>query len=315
MPDFVIGNDDFGKNLALAIGCEYREFREEYYPDGEPCPRIMADYGEIKGRDLILAPRMTQKPTKEKVTCYLHNSERVLGALTCEELYDANTVDLVFPYFCLGRQDHNPKTESVEEIRKRDMGKDIGYKTVLRTFGGLGTKRVITFDPHFFRHDGSFTAYDMEIFCLSGVHALARYFENKISGNTAVISPDMGASDLSGRLAYALGLKSASLTKKRISESCVESKEVYDANGSDMIVVDDIISTAGTLEKAIGNLHNTGSIVVACIHPVLPQKGYDRLIGLKNDGKINDIVATDTISSDFSKASVVPEIVKRLKSL
>jgi ribose-phosphate pyrophosphokinase len=312
MPDFVIGNDDFGKSLALAIACEYREFKEEYYPDGEPCPRIMADYEEIKGKNLILATRMTQKPTKEKVALYLHNSERVLGALTSDELYNANAVDLVFPYFWLGRQDHNPKTEGVEEIRKRDRGKDMGYKTVMRTFAGLGARRIITFDPHFYRQDGSFTAYDMEILCLSGVHALARYFENKVGGNTVVISPDMGSSDLSNRLAGALGLKSASLTKKRISETCVEAKEVYDAKGLDLIVVDDIISTAGTLNKAIDNLHNAGSITVACIHPVLPQTGYDRLIGLKNDGKINDVVGTDTINSDVSKASVVPEIVNIL---
>jgi len=313
MFDFVIGNDDFGKNLAKALNCEYREFKEEYYPDGEPCPRIMAEYEEIKGKRVILSPRITQKSTKEKVALYLHNSERILGALTSEELYNADYVDVLFPYFWLGRQDHNPKTDNSEELRIRDRGKDIGYKTILRTFRGLGARRIITVDPHFFRQEGSTMICDMEIVSISGIYALGRYLKNRVNDNTVILSPDLRGGVLSDKLADQLGLKSESLAKKRISESKAESKEIYNANGANVVIMDDIISTAGTLKNVIDNLYNACSVTVACVHAILPEIGYNRLIELKRAGKINDIIATDTINSDFTKTSIVPEIVKALQ--
>jgi len=318
MVDFVIGNDCFGKILAEALGCEYATFNEECYPDGEPYPRIMkgtevADYEEFEKKNVVFAPRTVQKQTKESITSHLHYTQRILGALTDKELYNAANVDLVFPYFLFGRHG-NPKTDEDEELRIRDKGKDVGYRTLIRTFKGLGAKRIFTFDPHFFRKEGSTKICDMEVVCLSGVHALGRYLENKVGVYGYVISPDMGSSYLSNHLAWILDLDCFYLRKKRVSETEVESKEIYDAEGFDVIIADDIISTVGTIEKAVENIRNAGSVTVACVHPVLPEKGYKKLGELIESGKITEVVATDTINSDFSKTSVIPELVEALKT-
>ncbi len=310
MIDFVVGNDGFGSSLAASLGCGFVQFREEHYPDEEPCPQIVADYGDIEGKEVVLALRTAQKPTKEKIALYLHSYQRALGSLTDEELYNAKAVDVLLPYFLLGRQDHNPKTDRDEDVRTRDRGKDVGYRNIVRTFKGLGARKIITFNPHFFRQEGLTRVCGMEIVSLSGAHALGRYFKGRVDADTIVLSPDVRGNVLSEQLAKVLGLKPGSLKKKRIDGIRVETKDVYDASGLNVIFVDDIISTAGTLKKAIDSLYNADEVVVSCVHPVLPQTGYDRLVELKNSGAVKNIVATDTLDSDFSKTSVIPEVVK-----
>jgi ribose-phosphate pyrophosphokinase len=306
----IIGNDDFGTSAAKAIGCEFREFRSESYPDGEPYVVVEADYDDIEGKDAIVVSRMSDQSNRESILSYLHEYQRVIGNIADKELYNARTVYALYPYFCLGRQDKNPRTETDEKIRKRDRGKDIGYKYIIKTLKGLGAERIITYDPHFLRGETSKTIDKMRIDVLSGIYSLARYFENIVDDSTAVLSPDMGASTLSQKLADLLNIKPIKLSKKRLTDKIVESSTVYDAEGHNIIIVDDIISTAGTLTKSIENIENAGEIIVACIHPVLPKVGYNRLIELKKSGVIKDIIATDTINSEFSKASVIPELAK-----
>ncbi len=315
MFDFVIGNDNFGKNLSNALGCGYREFRDELYADNEPCPRIMANYDELKGRRIVLAPRTAQKPTRDGPALYLHNCARVLGSLTDEELYGAGRVELVLPYFMLGRQDHNPRTDVNERIRTNDRGKDVGYKSMLKVFSALGAKRIFTFDPHFYRKEGTMTEEGVEIVSLSGVYALGRYFDGNVSSNTVVVGPDANASVLSSKLAAILGMKSHDLVKRRINDTEVETRDVYDADGSHVIIVDDILSTGGTVRNAIDKLHNAASVRLAFVHPVLPDVGYNRITQMRRSGSVTDIVATDTINSDFSNASVIPELAEALRRL
>ncbi|MFH0890305.1 MAG: ribose-phosphate diphosphokinase [Candidatus Aenigmatarchaeota archaeon] len=311
MPDFVVGNDDFGKILSKSLGCAYRQFVEEFYADGEPCPRINANYNELSGKHVVFAPRASQKPTRETIALYLHDCERVLGALTNKDLYNAGRVELVLPYFMLGRQDHNPRTDSNESVRMKDAGKDVGYAAIAAIYKALGADRIITFDPHFYRKEGIIRVSGIDVVSLSGVYALGRYFQGT-DGDTVVVGPDMNASTLSTKLADILGAKSHSFPKKRISDTKVEIKEAYDAEGAHVILVDDILSTGGTIREAIDNLYGASSINVAFIHPVLPDVGYNRIMQLHKSGKIRDVVATDTINSEFSKASVIPELTKAL---
>ncbi|MFH1105626.1 MAG: hypothetical protein V1731_00220, partial [Candidatus Aenigmatarchaeota archaeon] len=213
MFDFVIGNDNFGKGLAKALNCAYREFRNECYPDGEPCPRLNAEYGEIEGKNLVLVSRISQKPTEEGVLKFLHSYERTLGQLTSGNLYDAKRVVAALPYYALGRQDHNARTDVHKYIRERDKGKDIGYETLARILKGLGAEKIVTFDPHFYREEGVTTVCGLDVVALSGVHALGRYFKNKADKNTVVLGLDENAGSLSHRLAGILNLESAYMKK------------------------------------------------------------------------------------------------------
>ncbi len=312
MVDIVVGNDKFGDDLAKTLGRPFVEVKEEYYPDGEATIRISSDYEAIEGKEVVLAMRTKWMPTVESTLKYIHATQRAIGSLTDKQLFNAKSVDLMWPYFVFGRQDHNPRTDPNADVRKRDKGKDLGYQHLLKTFSALGARKVITFDPHFYRQESTRTECGLEIVALSGVYALARGLQD-YSDNAVVISPDKGGSSLSENLAGLLGLSSTALSKMRMSGEDVTVGDVYDARGKNLIFVDDIISTAGTLEKRLDSIKNASKIFVACVHPVLPTVGYNRLKRLSDSGVINRIVATDTIDSSFSMTSVIPEVVTYLE--
>ena len=312
MVDFVAGNDDFGKRLADSLRCRYIQVRENYYPDGEPVPTVLSDYN-LDDQFGIFAPRTKYLQNDAQLAKYLNLIPLVLHNLTSYELYNAARVDLVLPYFELSRQDHNPRTDNDEKVRNNDRGKAIGYKVLADIYKATGAKRIVTFDPHFNRIGGSSNVCGLDVLGLSGADALARYFAPRIDEDTIIISPDMGSGPLSERLKGSLGritgfnLESKTLKKVRLNENEVELSG-YDAKGSNVLVVDDIISTFGTVEKRRGKLLNASSVDIACVHAVLPQIGNDRLTNMIRDGLIREVVATDTIESPYGKASVIPEL-------
>jgi phosphoribosylpyrophosphate synthetase len=323
--ELVVGHDAFGRRIAKGLGCEFREFREEYYPDGEPCPKILADYCELSDRDILVAARLRSPLNTLRILTYLHNLNRVVNSLTDSRLYNARNVDVLIPYFVLGRQDHNPKTDPEESVRIRDRGKDIGYLNIIVDMEARGVRRILTFTPHFDRSgEGSRTyrevGHGIEVYRLSGVNALARYFQDRAGPETMAVNPDMTAGKLASELAHLTGMVFGyGLEKKRVSDLEVEAKGRLDAEGKEVIIVDDIASSGATIMAAIRSIENHGGIVVAVIHPVLPDmptpdKGYRLFKTLIAEGKIRDFVATDTIDSEFSKASTVEDVIGYYRS-
>lgn len=318
--DFVLSHDDFGKRLAYEMGCEYREFREEYYVDGEPCPRILADYEELIDRDVLVVSRLKSPLTTFGILSYLHTLNRITNSITDKLLYNARSVDVLLPYFVLSRQDHNPRTDESEIVRKRDKGKDVGYRNILKDLEARDIRRILTFSPHFNRSGEGSQVYreigrGIEVYRIPGVNALARYFKGKIRPETIVINPDMAAGKLAVELARQTGTRFRyGLEKKRITDRDVETTGKLDAEGNDVVVVDDIASSGSTLVGAINSIENVGTVYLAVVHPVLPEmstpdKGYRLVKKLLEERKIGDFVATDTIDSEFSKASIIQDVV------
>lgn len=325
MLEFVLGHDDFGKKLAAEIGCGYREFRDEYYADGEPCPRILADYEELLDRDILVAARLKSPMTTFGILSYLHDLNRITNNLTDKLLYSARSVDVLLPYFVLGRQDHNPRTDRSEVVRKRDKGKDVGYRNILKDLEARDVRRILTFTPHFDRSGEGSQVYreigrGIEVYRLQGVNALARYFKDMGRPEMIVINPDMAAGKLAVEFARLTGTKFRhGLEKKRLTDREVEFEGKLDAEGNDVVVVDDIASSGSTLVGAMNSLENAGTIYLAVVHPVLPEmptrdKGYRLIKNLIAEKKIGDFVATDTIDSEFSKASVIQDVVNYYKT-
>jgi len=145
--EFVLGHDNFGRRLADEMGCQYREFREEYYPDGEPCPRILADYEELEDHAVLVAARLKSPVTTQGILTYLHTLNRITNCLSDKLLYKVRSLDVLLPYFVLGRQDHNPRTDRSEVVKKRDRGKDVGYRNILKDLEARGVRRILTFTP------------------------------------------------------------------------------------------------------------------------------------------------------------------------
>jgi len=102
------------------------------------------------------------------------------------------------------------------------------------------------------------------------------------------------------------------LEKKRISaeEVVIETRDV-NVKDKNIIIVDDIISTGGTMVEAIKAIKRLGAkeIIITCVHPLLVGKAYHRLLKLEP----KDLIGTDTVLSPISKVSVAPAIVEEIK--
>ena len=165
----MVGNDGFGRCLAECLRCGFGVFVEEYYGDGEPCPRVLVDYGEVEGKCVAVVARLRFPAKFSDVARYLHNFLRVVSNLSDEELFNAECVDVILPYFVLGRQDHNPRTDPSRLVRVRDRGKDVGYRSLIKMSKGCGAGRVVTFNPHFHVLEGCVKVLGLDVVSLSGV--------------------------------------------------------------------------------------------------------------------------------------------------
>ncbi len=318
--EYAVVHDEFGRRVAEGLGLEFREFREEFYPDGEPCPRILAEYQELTDRDVLVVARLKSPTTTLGILSYLHDLDRVTFNLTDKLHYNARSVEVVMPYFLLGRQDHNPRTDANEKVRSRDKGRDVGYRNILRNLEARGVRRVLTFSPHFDRYGEGSRVYrelggGIEVYRIPGINALARYFRGRLSPGTVAINPDMTSGKMAEGFASLVGASFRhGLDKKRVTDREVEFRGTLDVEGRDVVIVDDIVSAGSTILGAVKSLVNVGMMDVAVIHAVLPEmsapdRGYRLVKKLLAEGRIREFVATDTIDSEFSKASVIGDIV------
>lgn len=316
-----MAHDEFGREIAKRLGLECRDFREEFHPDGEPCPRILAEYQELEDRDVLVVARLKSPMTTQGILSYLHNLDRVTFNLCDRLLYNTRSVEVVIPYFLLGRQDHNPRTDPNEKVRIVDKGRDVGYRNILKNLEARGVKRVLTFSPHFDRYGEGGRVYreldrGIEVYRIPGINALARYFRGKLDPGTVAVNPDMRSGKMAEEFAKLTGATFRhGLDKRRVTDQEVEFKGTLDAEGRDVVIVDDIVSAGSTILGAINSLVNVGMMDVAIIHPVLPDmptpdKGYRLVKRLLAEKKIRRFVATDTIDSEFSKASIIEDIVE-----
>jgi ribose-phosphate pyrophosphokinase len=122
-----------------------------------------------------------------------------------------------------------------------------------------------------------------------------------------LIAPDEGATALVRDVAHAMGCEFDVLVKKRVTSEFVEIQpKTVDVDERDLVIVDDMISTGGTMAEAIKLLRGQGArqVHVACIHPVLSLNARLRLYR----AGVDSIIATDTIEKAESSITVAPLI-------
>ncbi len=313
MLNFVVGSDPFAKKLADRLGVKNVGFDLYRYEDGEVAPRILADYEELEGKHGAVVGRLSYPTTPEKVSHFLESVSRIVGNLTDEELYKAESVDVVLPWYMTSRQDHNPKTDPSEKVRSRDKGKDIGYKELIKTMKGKGASRIVTFSPHFHVEEGVFQRYGLDIVSLSGVEALARHFSD-VDKDTVIVARDEKAKHLADRLGRLRGLEWVSLEKERLTSTEVLYTGKFDAKGRNILAIDDVTTGAG-IEKFLTNVENSANIDFSIIHAALSPEGYRAINRLLNNHQIRQFIPTDTTNTAFNRtnATVIPELTTFLK--
>lgn len=253
------------------------------FPDNEIYLRILTD---VKGRHCIV---IQSTPTSDAFL------ELIFILDTLKDL-GAETINAIIPYIGYSRQD------------KRFLpGEAISIKTIL---GVISEKadRITTVNAHFLsKFPNEYES--LKIKNLTAFPLIAKYFKKKLK-RPVLIAPDKGALRYVKEAASVLNCKFGYFEKKRISSEEVEMKiEDIDVSGKDAVILDDIISTGGTMLKAIEILknENANTINVGCVHAVL-------LKGIEKVAKFADeVICTDSIFREkFSKVSLAKIISENL---
>jgi len=254
----------------------------EKLPDGEKYVRISAD---IEGEDVII------------VNSFAHNPDEMLieTLFLIETLkdYDARSVTGVFPYFPYSRQDG-----------RFIKGEAFSLKIVADMLRSAGIDRLIVVDFHLHRLKDLKSFFGFEVENLTAMHKLAEFasknFEMK---EPVVVAPDEEAIQWAKVVADDLGLSYVALQKIRIdAENVIIDSAPKEVEGRDVLIVDDMISTGGTVIQAVKALKRAGcgKVFVACTHAILAKDALKKLLECGVEG----LVATDTVLSPISHVSV-----------
>lgn len=271
---------------APFIDCDYKKF-----PDGEKYVRIE---GDVEGCHVAVIHSMHHTPDE-------HLMEYFLLVDTLKDL-GAKRVLGVIPYFPYSRQD-----------QRFNKGEALSLKTVASLIEKTGTDKVITIDMHLHRVGSVSEIFRIPAENLTAMPLLAQYImKNFKMDEPLVIGPDEESEQWARVVASVLRTDYDVLEKKRISSTEVEiGVRQLQAQGRDVIIVDDIISTGGTLVKTIQLLRgmNAKTIIAACTHAILVDNALKKIY----KAGAEHVIATDTVPSPVSQVSVAPLIAQALE--
>ena len=206
----------------------------------------------------------------------------------------AYRVIAVMPYFGWARQD-----------RKDRPRVSIGAKLVANLLQAAGCNRVMTYDLHAEQIQGFF---DFPVDHIYASTILLPYLKNLNIENLSIASPDMGGAKRANAYSKKLGVPMIICHKSREKANVVGSMTaIGDVEGRNVVIVDDMVDTAGTITKCANMLKEKGALSVraVCTHPVLSGNAYERIAS----SAIEEFIVTDTIplrsDVDTSKFTVL----------
>ncbi|KXS44033.1 ribose-phosphate diphosphokinase [Methanolobus zinderi] len=251
------------------------------FPDGELYTRILdEDVDEVT----IIQSTMT-------------DSDFVALLQLIDACEDSPVINVVIPYMGYARQDKKFKT-----------GEPISARAIART---INADRVFTVNVH----EASILDYfNADAFDLDAAYLIGHHLRSLDLQNPLLVSPDLGALDFVERTATEIGFDYDYLEKTRLSGDTVTIKtKNVDVKGRDIVLLDDMIATGGTMVESIKLLKSQGAkdVYLACVHPVLARNAVMRLY---NSG-VKEIISTDTIERIQSSVSVAPLIANAIKGL
>ena len=268
-------------NRALAeeivdyLGVPLGEAKVKRFQDGEIAIAIDES---VRGADVFVV-QPTCRPANDNIMELMIMIDALRRA-------SARRISPIIPSYGYARQERKSKA--------RDP---ITAKLMANLITTAGADRVVTMDLHAPAIQGFF---DIPVDHLPGVPILAEYFKSKGLDNVVVVSPDHGGVQRARNLADRIGAPLAIIDKRRPEPNVSEIMNVIgDISGKHVIMIDDIIDTAGTITQGAQVLMDRGAIDVyaCCTHPVLSGPALERL----DKSVIKEVVVTNTIPLDPEK--------------
>ncbi|HOQ09925.1 MAG TPA: ribose-phosphate pyrophosphokinase [Syntrophomonadaceae bacterium] len=269
-------NPALAEEIANYLGIPVGNAQVTRFSDGEINCGI---HESVRGVDVFVV-QPTCPPVNE-------NLMELLVMIDAFRRASASRINAVIPYYGYGRQDR--------KTRARDP---ITAKLVANLIVEAGAQRVVAVDLHANQIQGFF---DIPVDHLPGVPTIAEYFRTKgLTDNAVVLSPDVGGVTRARDLAAKLGVPIAIIDKRRPAPNVSEVMNVIgDVQGKSVIIIDDIIDTAGTICTAAEVMLDKGAKEVygCCTHPVFSGPALDRLA----KAPFQEIVITNTIPTAEDK--------------
>ena len=262
-------NPELAKEIAEYIGTKLGDAQVKHFSDGEIS--IMIDES-VRGDDVyIIQPTCT--PVND-------NMMELLIMIDAARRASAKRITAVLPYYGYARQD-----------RKSRGREPITAKLVANLITQAGARRVLAMDLHAQQIQGFF---DIPLDNLMGLPILADYYKHKDTENLVVVSPDMGGVARARNLAEQIGVPLAIIDKRRPRPNVSEVMNIIgDIEGKEVILVDDMIDTAGTITNGAQALMDRGAKCVdaCCTHAVLSGPAIERI----EKSPIQELFTTNTI--------------------
>ena len=261
---------DLAEAVAETLGLPLASGWATQFPDGETRVDIEES---VRGSDCFLI-QSTCAPVN-------HNIMELLVFADALRRASAWRINAVIPYFGYARQD--------KKVQAREP---ITAKLVANMIETVGIDRVITVDLHAGQIQGFF---DVPVDHLTALDILGNYLKKTNLENSVVVSPDIGRATEGRRLANYLGLDLAILYKRRTGPTTTEVSHVIgDVTGKRPIIIDDMISTAGTIQRGTQALVELGALPevrVVATHAVFTPPALERLA----HDALKEVIVTDTI--------------------
>jgi ribose-phosphate pyrophosphokinase len=265
-------NRPLAEEICQHIGVSLGAATVTSFPDGESFVKINEN---IRGADVFII-QSTCPPSN-------HHLMELLIMIDAARRASAQRITAVMPFYGYARQD-----------RKDQPRVPITAKLVANLLVAAGANRVLTMDLHSQQIQGFF---DIPVDHLYASPVFFDYLAKNKKGNLVVCSPDVGGMKMAAAYADMLGAGLGLVAKKRMSSTIVEAINVVgEVKGCDVLLVDDITETAGTLIAAAQILRENGAISVraAVSHCILNEMAYERL----KTGLIDELITTNSIPND-----------------
>lgn len=271
-------NPELARAVSMYMNLELGKAEISCFPDGEKLIKLESD---VRGRDVYVI-QSTCTPVDINVM-------ELLIFLDCLKRASAARITAVIPYFGYARQD------------RKDAGRvPVTAKLMANIITSAGADRVLSLDLHAQQIQGFF---DIPLDHLSAEPVLIQYLRQKRIADLTVVAPDVGNMKTASRYAIALNAELAIIHKRRLTGQEVICEEMIGTvEGRNVVMVDDMISTAGTITNAAKMVKERGAkkIVVGATHGVFAGPAIERL----REAPIDAVFVTDTIPLNDSVKSL-----------
>lgn len=270
---------EFAKEVCQILDVPLAKASVKKFSDGEISVQIAES---VRGRDVFII-QSTGAPSNDNLMELLIMTDALRRS-------SASSITAVVPYYGYARQD-----------RKAAPRVPITARLVADMYEAAGIDRVVTIDLHAGQIQGFF---NIPVDNLYGSVTFENYIRSKNLKNPIIASPDIGGVARARYFAQRMGLDMVIVDKRREKANESEVMNIIgDVEGKDVIMIDDMVDTAGTMVKAATALKNKGaSSVMACAtHAVLSGKAYDNI----ENGELDELIITNTLESKPHKKIIV----------